>query len=226
MKYEILYGNTFPLVKVKLERDEAIKAEMNAMISMSPKVELKGTLDGGILRGFGRLLSGEKFFFQELLASECQGEVLLAPNSVGDVQAVELDGSYTLLVQKNGFLAATMGIKVSTKIQNISKSLFSGEGFFILEVSGKGTVFISSFGAIHAISLSDHEEVVIDSQHLVAWPSYMNYKVEKASKGWFSTFTSGELAVCRFKGKGTVLIQTRNGKGFGSWVQQFIPRGN
>lgn len=224
MKHEILYDHSFPIVKAKLDRGETIKAEMNAMVSMSPTIDIKGTLDGGVLKGFGRLLSGEKFFFQELTAVRGNGEVLLAPSAIGDIQAVELDGSYSLYVQKNGFLAGTSGIQVSTKMQNLSKGLFSGEGFFILEISGKGTVFISSFGAIHAINLSNDEEVIIDSQHLVAWPSYMQYQVERAAKGWFNTFSSGEVMVCRFKGEGVVLIQTRNANGFGGWLKQFLPK--
>lgn len=223
MKYEILYGHSFPIVKLALESGESVKAEMNAMVSMSPHIDLKGTVDGGIMRGLGRMLSGEKFFFQELTARGRPGEVMLAPSSIGDVQAVELDGSYSLYVQKDGFLAGTAGIEVTTKMQNLSRGLFSGEGFFIVKISGKGTVFLSSFGAIHAINLAPGEEIIIDNQHLVAWPDYMEYTVQKAASGWLNTFTSGEVAVCRFRGEGVVLIQTRNARGFGGWVQQFLP---
>ncbi|HER2209529.1 TPA: AIM24 family protein, partial [Streptococcus pyogenes] len=41
--------------------------------------------------------------------------------------------------------------------------------------------------------------------------------------GWLSSVTSGEGLVCRFRGEGTVLIQSRNPHGFGQWVKQFIP---
>ncbi|MNG38634.1 hypothetical protein D3C84_1264100 [compost metagenome] len=51
----------------------------------------------------------------------------------------------------------------------------------------------------------------------------MNYTIEKAAKGWISTFTSGEVAVCRFRGEGVVLIQTRNPRSFGEWLKGFIP---
>ncbi len=223
MKYEILYDGTFPLVKVILDEGESVKAEMGAMVSMTPSVELKGTVDGGIMKGLGRMLSGEKFFFQEMTSSRGMGEVLLAPATIGDVQAVELDGSYKLYVQKDGFLAATTGIQVSTKMQNLTRGFLSGEGFFIVEISGTGTVFISSYGAIHAINLAAGEEIIIDNGHLVAWPDFMDYKIEKAAKGWFSTFTSGEVAVCRFRGEGVVLIQSRNPRGFADWIKQFIP---
>nr|WP_245596101.1 TIGR00266 family protein [Paenibacillus taiwanensis] len=223
VRYEILYEGAFPLLQIGLEHGESIKAESGAMVSMSPNIELRGSMEGGLMKGLGRMLSGEKFFFQELTSQQGYGQATLAPASVGGITAVELDGSYSLFVQKDGFLAATSGIEVSTKMQRLGKGLLSGEGFFIIEISGRGTVFLSSYGAIHPIQLGPGEEVVIDNGHLVAWPSYIDYKLEKSSKGWISSVTSGEVLVCRFRGEGSVLIQTRNPRGFGQWVQQFIP---
>ena len=124
---------------------------------------------------------------------------------------------------KDGFLAASDSISVDTQMQNLTRGLFSGEGFFILKIGGRGTVFLNSYGAIHPINLEAGEEVVIDNSHLVAWPDYMQYNIEKASSGWISSVTSGESLVCRFRGPGTVLIQTRNPRGFGQWVRQFMP---
>jgi uncharacterized protein (TIGR00266 family) len=223
MKYEILYSGAFAMLKVNLGSGESVKAEMGAMVSMTPNINLRGTVDGGILRGLGRMLSGEKFFFQDLTAAGGQGEVLLSPGSIGDIEAIELDGSYKLYVQKDGFLAGTQGIEVNTKMQNLARGFLSGEGFFIVEISGRGTVFLSSFGAIHAINLAPGEEMIIDNGHLVAWPDYMNYKIEKAASGWISSLTSGEAIVCRFRGEGVVLVQSRNPAGFGSWIKSFVP---
>jgi len=223
LEYNILYQGAYPIVDVKLQQGETIKAESDAMVSMSPTIDLEGKMEGGLLQGLGRMLSGEKFFFQTLNAKRGPGNVLLAPSVMGAIQEVDLDGSYSLCVQKDGFLAATQGIEVSTQMQNLFKGVFSGEGFFILKIRGKGTVFLNSLGAIHAINLDDKEEVVIDNGHLVAWPDYMQYKMEKASSGWISSFTSGEGVVCRFRGPGTILIQTRNPRGFGSWIRRFTP---
>ncbi len=223
MKYEILYGNAFPIIKLYLQQGERIKAESDAMVSMSTTIDLDGKLEGGILKGFGRMLAGEKFFFQTLVANRGPGEAILASSVPGGIIDVELDGSYGLSVQKDGFLAASDSISVDTQMQNLTRGLFSGEGFFILNVKGKGTVFLNSYGAIHPINLEAGEEVIIDNAHLVAWPDYMQYTIEKASAGWISSWTSGEGLVCRFRGPGTVLIQTRNPKGFGSWVRQFVP---
>lgn len=226
MDYKILYEGAFPAVQVNLNAGESIKAESDAMITMTSTMDVEGNMEGGFLGGLGRMLAGEKFFFQTLTARRGAGQVLLAPSIPGGVVDVELDGSYGLCVQKDGFLAGSQGIEVNAQMQNLFKGLFSGEGFFIVKIRGRGTVFLNSFGAIHAINLEKGEEVIIDNSHLVAWPEYMDYKIEKASKGWISSFTSGEGLVCRFTGPGTILIQTRNPKAFGSWISPLIPSRN
>jgi len=223
LDYKILYQDAFPIVQVALKSGESIKAESDAMVTMSSTMDVEGSAEGGIMQGLGRMLSGEKFFFQHLSAKRGPGEVLLAPSIPGGIIDVDLDGSYGLCVQKDGFLAATQGIEVSTHMQNLTKGLFSGEGFFIVKVTGSGTVFVNSYGAIHAINIPENEDILIDNGHLVAWPDYMHYTMEKAARGWISSFTSGEGIVCRFRGPGTVLIQTRNPKGFGAWINKLIP---
>ncbi|MDR2456712.1 MAG: AIM24 family protein, partial [Deltaproteobacteria bacterium] len=54
--------------------------------------------------------------------------------------------------------------------------------------------------------------------HLVAWPDYMSYSIEKASNGWINSWMSGESLVCRFTGPGNILIQTRNPQSFKGWL--------
>lgn len=170
------------------------------------------------------MLSGEKFFFQELSAKGREAEVTLAPVSLGNVVAVHLDGSYPLYVQKDGFLAATQGIEIGTKMQNLSKGILSGEGFFIIEIRGRGTVFLSSFGAVDTKEVKAGEELIIDNGHLVAWPGHMDYHIERASRGWISTFTTGEVAVCRFRGPGIIFIQTRHTRAIAAMLGQYISK--
>ena len=224
LKYEILYPEAFPVVECHLEKGESIKAESDAMISMSTTIDVEGKMDGGILGGLARkFLSGESMFFQELTARRGPGKVLFGHALPGGILDVELDGSYGLTIQKDGFLASSQGIDVSTKVQNLSRGLLSGEGFFVLNATGRGTVFVSSYGVIHPINLEQGEEVIIDNGHLVAWPDYMDYKIEKASSGWISSITSGEGLVCRFRGPGVVLIQTRNPESFEAWIRSIVP---
>ncbi len=221
--FEYLHRGAFTMLKVRLKAGEKLKAESDAMVAMSSNVSVEGKLEGGVLGGLGRMLSGEKFFFQTLTAQHGPGEVYLSPAIPGDITEIELDGSTPYILQKDGFFAGSEGLTITTKMQNLSKGLFSGEGFFVIKVSGKGTLFVSSYGAIHPLELAAGEEIIVDNCHLVAWPDRLGYTIEKATSGWVSSFTSGEGLVCRFRGPGRVLIQTRNPKGFGAWMMQFIP---
>src|SRR5262249_6696264 len=110
-----------------------------------------------------------------------------------------------------------------TKMQNLTKGLFSGEGFFVVKVSGSGTLFVSSYGSIHPIDLADGEEMVIDNSHLVAWPEGLDYKIQKAAAGWVSSLTRGAGLVWGYRGPARVLCQTRSAGGLGAWLRQFIP---
>ena len=186
MKYEILHQDAFPIVKYQLEKGECIKAEADAMVAMSSTIDVTGGVEGGIKKGLTRMLSGEKFFFQYLTANRGSGEVLFAHAYPGGIIDVELDGSSDLIIQKDGFLAATEGVELDTVVQNLAKGLFSKEGFFILKARGKGILFLSSYGAIHTITLADGEEMIVDNGHLVAWSEDMEYHIEKASNNWLN----------------------------------------
>jgi uncharacterized protein (TIGR00266 family) len=214
----------FSTLQVTLSEGEGIKAESGAMITMSETMDVDSKMERGLLGGLTRkFLTGETLFFQTLKASRGAGDVLLASAYPGEIQILELDGSEEYLLQKDGFLAAEETIEIATKAQNLTKGLFSGEGFFVMRISGKGKIAISTYGGIHKISIAPGETKIIDNSHMVAWSANANYKIEKASKGWISSFTSGEGLVCRFQGPGDVYIQTRNSPGFGSWLRQFIP---
>ncbi|MBM4124312.1 MAG: TIGR00266 family protein [Nitrospira sp.] len=224
MKSEILYPGAFPMVRVDLAAGESVKAESGAMVACSPTVDVESKMEGGFLGALSRkMLSGEKFFFQTLRASRGPGEVLLAPTVPGDIVMLELDGVNEYLVQKDGFLAGGEGVKIESKMQSLSRGLLGGEGFFILRMSGTGTLVLNSFGAVHKIALKPDEEYIVDNSHLVAWTATTSYNIEKASAGWIASFTSGEGLVCRFRGPGIVYIQSRNPSGFGNWIRQFIP---
>jgi uncharacterized protein (TIGR00266 family) len=224
MRSEILYPGAFPMVRIELAVGETVKAESGAMVASSPTIDVDSKMEGGFLGALSRkVLSGEKFFFQTLRAARGAGEVLLAPTVPGDILVFELDGLNEYMVQKDGFLAGADGIKIESKMQSVSRGLLGGEGFFILKISGSGPLVLNSFGAIHTIRLQPDQEYIVDNSHLVAWTATTSYNVERAAAGWLASFTSGEGFVCRFRGPGVVYIQSRNPRGFGSWLRQFLP---
>jgi uncharacterized protein (AIM24 family) len=84
--------------------------------------------------------------------------------------------------------------------------------------------FVTSFGALHARTLAPQEPYVVDTGHLVAWHSSMQYEIRKATKSLFRSLTSGEALVAAFTGPGTLLMQTRNLSAFANALEPFLPK--
>lgn len=113
-------------------------------------------------------------------------------------------------------------MNVETKFGG-AKSWFGGEGLFVIQISGTGLLLLSSFGAIHRKVLRPGERYVVDTGHLVAWETSMQYQLRKAAKSMFRSFLSGEGLVAEFAGPGEILIQTRNLAAFAGLLKPFFP---
>ncbi|MBI4570334.1 MAG: AIM24 family protein, partial [Chloroflexi bacterium] len=87
---------------------------------------------------------------------------------------------------------------------------------------GAGTVFLSSYGAIHLVDLADGQRHVVDSGHMVAFDESVKYEVGR-SGGWKSTLLGGEGLVCKLTGPGRFYMQTRNPESFLSWLVPKLP---
>jgi uncharacterized protein (AIM24 family) len=73
------------------------------------------------------MFSGESFFLQSITA-EKDGWVLLATPVPGGITDVKIERGKELFVQKDGFLAGTPGIEVSTKVQSLLRGMIGGVG--------------------------------------------------------------------------------------------------
>lgn len=213
---QILYQGSMPVVEANLEQGEILRAEAGAMVYMDATIDVDGKAQGGVMKGLGRMITGESFFLQDLKATRGRGKVMVAPTNIGNIVEIQMEGRSWLL-QKGAFLCSEPTVNTSVKTQSLAKGLFSKEGLFIIRAEGHGKLFLGSFGSIHKLELKD-DEVIIDNGHMVAWEESLQYNIEKASKGFISSFTSGEGLVARFRGTGTVYIQTRNFDGFLSHI--------
>lgn len=223
MKWEITGGSAFPMVKFSLEKGENVKAQSDAMVAMSESIRLESKVDGGIGKAIGRMFSGESFFMQHVVAEKKAGWVLFASSIPGGITDIDIKQGQELTVQKNGFLAGTPGIEVSSKVQSLMRGFLSGAGLFVVKISGAGTVFLHTYGAIHKVDVPDGEEVLVDNGHLVAWDSAMRYEIAKGASSWFSAVTAGSGFVCRFTGPGRVWMQTRSPWGLAEWLFPYMP---
>lgn len=224
MRYEILYQPSFAVARLLMEPGDTVRAESGAMVSMSPTITMESKMQGGLGKAFGRLLGGESAFQTTFSASHGPGELLLAPSTVGDIIALNLTSGSGMMVTSGCYLAGDTSLNIETKVS--TKSFFSGEGLFIMRVTGNGNLLLSSFGAIYALDLQPGQPYIVDTGHIVAFSEGMGYEVQRASRSLLGSLTSGEGFVAHFTGPGRIYIQTRSPQSFSSWISQFIPRGS
>jgi uncharacterized protein (TIGR00266 family) len=218
MQTNLLYRPAQALAQCWLQPGESVVAESGAMVGMSTNVQMQ-TQSGGLMKGLKRLFGGESFFRNTFTAQGGQGEVLFATPLCGDMAVLEA-GQRQWCIQNSAYVASSPSVDVKTKSGGF-KGMFSGAGLFVLETQGQGQVIIGTFGALEPVQVDG--SMVIDTGHLAAWESTLQYKVGKSGAGWIASFLSGEGLVCHFQGQGTVYLQSRNAGEYGAAIGAMLP---
>jgi uncharacterized protein (TIGR00266 family) len=223
MNIEILQQPDSAIAKVTLDTKEELLAEAGTMIAMSDFINVSTTLrrgkGGGMLGAVKRMMAGESLFLSVFRCPGPHGEVFLAPRLMGDIIVYEMKGN-ELIVQSGSYLACEEGVNLDLGFQGF-KSFFSGESIFWLKITGIGSVILTSFGGIYEIDVDG--EYIVDTGHIVAFESTLDFKISKASSSWLGSFLGGEGLVCRFFGRGKVFCQTHNPRSFGTDIGSQLP---
>jgi uncharacterized protein (TIGR00266 family) len=223
MQTEVLYQPSYALCRISLRQGEKIRAESGAMVSMAG-VEVETAATGGILKSLGRSLLGGESFFQNTFSAQVDGaEVTVAPDLPGDIAVMPLNGE-ELVVQSGSYLASELGISVDTKWGG-ARSFFGGEGLIMLRCSGTGLLVLSSYGAIHRVSIPAGTTYTVDTGHIVAFSGGVQYRVRKVGS-WKSTIFGGEGLVVDFPGPAELYLQTRSPEAFLGWLIPKLPNRN
>jgi uncharacterized protein (TIGR00266 family) len=222
MNIDIVYRPTYALGVIRLGGGEQVRVEGGAMMSMNSDVGIQTGATGGLMKSLARkMLTQESFFQNTYTAGPSGGEVTVAPALPGDLMLLELDGSRVFMLHGGGYVASEMGVQVDSKWGG-AKTFFAGEGLVMLRCSGAGKILVSSYGAIHEMTLAAGQAYTVDTGHLVAFQEGMGLRIRRVG-GLKSTLFSGEGIVCDLSGPGRVLMQTRSFNAFLSFLVPQMP---
>jgi uncharacterized protein (TIGR00266 family) len=218
MRHQMLCQPAATVVRFELDQAESITCEVGAMIAMTSGLAVETTSksrggSGGIIRGMRRMLSGENFFLNHFTAQQPRQSLLIGPNLLGDCVHHQMRGG-TMIVQASSWLASTPGIDIDTTWQGFTSALFSGESMFWVKCSGRGELYLSSYGAIHRIDVNG--DYTIDTGHIVAFEDSLKFNIGKASHSLIGSFLGGEGLVCKFHGQGQLYYQSHTLPSLGS----------
>ena len=207
MEYEIK-GGAFPIVICTLQKGETMKNETGAMAFMTSDMKMETSTGGGLLKGLGRALAGDTLFLNFFTAQSDNEQIGFSACTPGKIMSIKLDGSNTIIGQKNAFLAAEDSVDVDIFFKKkLGAGLFGGEGFVLQKFSGNGMLFIEIDGEVIEKELQPGEKLLLDPGHIAAMDESIDFDIERVKGAKNILFGEG-LFFAKLTGPGKVWIQT------------------
>ncbi|HNQ61136.1 MAG TPA: TIGR00266 family protein [Bacteroidia bacterium] len=214
MAHEIeykIFGDDMQSVEIELDPNEAVRAEVGAMLYMEEGIQMQTSSGGGIFQGLKRIVSGENFFITSFLNSGVsKSKVMFAapyPGKIIPLDLRKLGGDF--LCQRDGYLCSAEGIEISVEFtKRIGAGLFGGEGFILQRLKGDGLAFVHAGGTVIEKQLQHGESLRVDTGCLVAFQPSVNYDIQFVG-GVRNVLFGGEgLFYAKLTGPGIVYLQT------------------
>ncbi|MCK4922879.1 MAG: TIGR00266 family protein [Bacteroidales bacterium] len=219
LDYKII-GDDIQLVEVELDPFETVIAEAGSMVYMESAVEFDVKMGDGsspnqsfankLFSAGARILTGESLFLTHF-TNKGRGKQKVAfaapyPGTIIPINLSERGGK--LIVQKDGFLCAAFGTKLSLMLnRKIGAGLVGGEGFILQSVEGDGLVFLHAGGTIVEKTLIN-DVLRIDTGCIVAYEPGLDFNIESSGSLKSMLFGGEGLFLATIRGTGRVWLQS------------------
>jgi uncharacterized protein (TIGR00266 family) len=219
ISYKII-GGDIQLVEIELDQSETVIAEAGAMVYMTEGIDFRSKLGDGsepnqgffgkIVNAGARMITGESLFLTHF-TNQSQGvhHVAFSAPYPGTIIPVDL-AKYNckIIVQKDSFLCAALGTKISIVFnKKLGSSLFGGEGFFMEKLEGDGHVFIHAGGTVIERELNN-QTLRVDTGCIVGFESTIDYDIQRAGNLRSMVFGGEGLFLATLRGTGKVWLQS------------------
>ncbi len=214
-------GESIQIVEVELDPGETVIAEAGAMIFMEEGIQFETKMGDGsnpsqglfdkLLSAGSRLLTGESLFMTHFTnRGYKKAKVGFSAPYPGTVIPVDLATSRNneLIVQKDGFLCAAYGTKLSIVFnRKIGAGLVGGEGFILQKLQGDGKAFVHAGGTVIERTLNN-ETLRVDTGCVVAFESQIDFDVEKSGSLRSMVFGGEGIFLATLRGSGKIWLQS------------------
>ena len=113
-----------------------------------------------------------------------------------------------IICQKDAFVAAALGTKVSISFnRKLGAGFFGGEGFILQKLEGDGMAFIHAGGTLIKKELKG-ETLRVDTGCIVGFTQGIDYDIQRAGNLKSMVFGGEGLFLATLSGHGTVWLQS------------------
>jgi uncharacterized protein (TIGR00266 family) len=219
-----IFGDNLPAVSLKLNPGESIFTQSGGLSWMDNGIAMATNMQGGFLKGLGRMASGESLFMATYTSNAPNQEIVIASSYPGSI--VDIDIAHAnVITQKTAFLCAQPTVTLSAYVnKGLKAGLFGGEGFVMQRMSGQGKVFLEIDGSCVERTLAPGEIVKVDTGNVAAFEETVTYQAEMV-KGFKNVLFGGEgLFLTTLTGPGKIWLQTMPIPGFAKKLVPFLPK--
>ncbi|MEC8821592.1 MAG: TIGR00266 family protein [Pseudomonadota bacterium] len=217
--YEI-FGDDMQVVEVELDPGETVIAEAGAMNWMEDGITFEAKMGDGSQPDQGlmgklldvgkRAVTGEALFMTHF-TNEGYGKKRAAfsapyPGKIIPLDMASMGGE--LICQKDAFLCAALGTRVTIAFnKRFGAGFFGGEGFILQKLKGDGMAFIHAGGVVVEKQLKG-ETLRVDTGCIVGFSPGIDYDIQRAGN-LKSMFFGGEgMFLATLSGHGRVFLQS------------------
>jgi uncharacterized protein (TIGR00266 family) len=217
--YKII-GEDIQLVEIELDPMETVIAEAGAMVYMEEGINFETRMGDGSEPNQGllgklfsagtRMIAGESLFMTHFTnRGYAKSRVAFSAPYPGTVIPIDLAGiGGRLIVQKDGFLCAAMGTRLSIIFnKRLGSSLVGGEGFILEKLEGDGYAFVHAGGTVIEKQLRG-EVLRVDTGCIVAFEETIDYDIETTGSLKSMVFGGEGLFMATLRGHGKVWLQS------------------
>lgn len=226
MKYEIK-GSTVPYVEMTLKNGDEVYTQSGGMCWRDEPFEMSTSSKGGLIKGIGRMFSGESMFMSTYKCLKDDSKIAFASTCPGEIIPIDLTGANGVIAQKRAFLCAEESVKCDVAFtKKLGAGLFGGEGFVLQDIHGEGMVFLEADGNITKKNLKDGEVILVDTGNVVCFDKTCKYEIETV-KGMKNKLLGGEgIFLTKIVGPGNVVLQSQNFNEFVGRIDSLLPKRN
>jgi uncharacterized protein (TIGR00266 family) len=208
-----IQGDNLQVLRVKLKPGQELYAEAGKMVYKQPQVDWETRMTGEtigekIWGAIKRKAMGESLFLTYFHA-RMEGEVGFAGSYPGRIQPFDLKPGQSVMVQRDGFLAAQSSVQLNLAlVKRLGAGFFGGEGFILEKLTGPGSVFIHGGGDFVEFTLNAGESLQIDTGSIVAFDESVDYDIQMVSSIKTALFGGEGLFLATLTGPGRVIVQS------------------
>jgi uncharacterized protein (TIGR00266 family) len=215
-----IFGDDIQFVEIELDPAETVIAEAGAMVYMEQDITFEVKMGDGstpnqglmgkLLSAGSRIIAGESLFLTHFTnQGHAKSRVAFAAPYPGTIIPVDLKQvNNNLIVQKDGFLCAAFGTKLTITLnRKIGSGLLGGEGFILQKLEGDGKAFIHAGGTVIERQLNN-ETLRIDTGCVVAFETQLDFDIEASGSLKSMVFGGEGLFLATIRGTGKVWLQS------------------